>query len=192
MNKQQHVRLKTPANGSIQPWLVLLLLLVLLAFFGYWNWIKSPSTTAETTAQDEPVVSQPIESEEFDTASEDRQTIFEPEVPMTNLQDVIEEQGHISITGQPIDTESLAAKKAQIISDAVGQKKPINPGTMDPLMLLEYAQFGRYLDLGQFDLADELLTEMQENWPEYDFEDMIFQLALAESQSDQPNPNPEP
>jgi len=106
----------------------------------------------------------------------------EPEAPapMADLQDMIEQQGQRSITGKPIDQESLQANKELLMNEFKVKKRTIKPSTMDPLMALEYEQFGRYLERGEIEAADQLLTEMQENWSDFDFEDMIYRLAEAE------------
>jgi hypothetical protein len=103
--------------------------------------------------------------------------------PMVDYQDLIEQQGQRSITGKPIDQQSLQANKELLMDEFKAKKRTIKPSTMDPLMLLEYEQFGRYLDEGNIEAADQLLTEMQENWPDFDFEDMIYRLAEVEASS---------
>ncbi len=101
-------------------------------------------------------------------------------VSVNDLQAIIEQQGQRSITGKPIDRESLQANKELLLGELKAKKRTIKPSNMDPLMTLEYEQFGRYLEQGKIEAADQLLTEMQENWPEFDYEDMIYRLATAE------------
>ncbi len=100
--------------------------------------------------------------------------------PMLDSQEKIEAQSQRSISGKPIDKASLQANKAVLMDELKAKKRTIKPSTMDPLMALEYEQFGRYLEQGQIESADNLLTEMQENWPDFDFEEMIYRLAEAE------------
>jgi hypothetical protein len=101
--------------------------------------------------------------------------------PMPALEEVIGDGVQRSITGKPIDFDSLQANQKILKDELKAKKRTIKPSTMDPLMALEYEQFGRYLERGEFDAADQLLTEMQENWPDFDFEDMIYRLAAAEA-----------
>ncbi|MCX7555010.1 hypothetical protein OS175_14130 [Marinicella sp. S1101] len=105
----------------------------------------------------------------------------EPAAYIDQFEQVMEVESQRSITGRMIDHESVEANKALLKDELKAKKRTIKPSNMDPLMALEYAQFGRYLEQGQFDLADQLLTEMQENWPDFDYEDMIYRLAIAEA-----------
>lgn len=107
----------------------------------------------------------------------------EPAAYLDVFEESVEAESKRSITGKEINYESLEANKTLLKNEFKAKKRTIKPSNMDPLMALEYAQFGRYLEEGQFDLADELLTEMQENWPDFDFEDMIYRLAEAEANS---------
>ncbi len=122
------------------------------------------------------------------TGSRIKQTIDEAqEEPATYIEifdESIETESQRSITGKVIDQESLETNKVLLKNELKAKKRTIKPSNMNPLMALEYEQFGRYLEQGQFDLADQLLTEMQDNWPDFDFEDMIYRLAEAETKSD--------
>lgn len=100
--------------------------------------------------------------------------------PMIDLPNIIEQEGSYPISKQTIDRKSLQANKELLMNEFKAKKRSIRPSTMDPLMALEYEQFGRYLERGEIEAADQLLTDMQENWPEFDFEDMIYRLAEAE------------
>lgn len=100
--------------------------------------------------------------------------------PMLDLEDKLEQQTQRSISGKPINQESLNANKKLLKDEFKAKKRTIKPSNMDPLMALEYEQFGRYLEQGEIEKADQLLTDMQENWPDFDFEDMIYRLAEAE------------
>ena len=90
----------------------------------------------------------------------------------------------ISITGNRISRAAVEAKKEQLKAELQAPKKTIKASTMDPLMALEYAQFNRYLEQQQFDQADQLLTDLQERYPDFDYEDMIYQLAIAEAKAE--------
>jgi hypothetical protein len=162
-------------------WLIWILLAGLLAATAWWLWPKQP-TRSNASKPSSTEASQPAELPDLPSSSqgpEEAVTTAAP-VPLDQLDQLIEQQGHISITGRPIDEASLRANQQFLLDELKGQKRPINPSTMSPLMALEYEQFGRYLERGEFSLADQLLTDMQESWPDYDYEDMIYQLALAE------------
>lgn len=160
-----------------------------------------PKKTMDATPKAEPSMAddagmvdkpsrQPARTEK-DTEREEKLTVTgsrivqsDPEspapAPMANLQEMIEQQGQQSITGRPIDQDSLQANKELLMDEFKSKKRTIKPSSMEPLMLLEYEQFARYLEQGEIEAADQLLTQMQENWPDYDFEDMIYRLVEAE------------
>ncbi|WP_223788984.1 hypothetical protein [Marinicella meishanensis] len=173
------------APKKTNQWLIWLPLLSLFAATAWWLWpkpsITTPSDTHKAEQRVEPTVTPTDQAHTLDAPA----ATTAPPVPLDQLEQVIEQQGHISITGRPIDEASLRANQQRLLDELKGQKRPINPSTMSPLMALEYEQFGRYLERGDFALADQLLTDMQENWPEYDYEEMIYQLALAEVNADQ-------
>ncbi len=146
-----------------------------------------PKLKSESVADDAGVESDTMEMEAFkpneNTAV--NRAISSPPVSEAvsannDLSAIIEQEVQHSITGRPIDHESLQANKELLLGELKAKKRTIKPSTMDPLMALEYEQFGRYLEQGKIEAADQLLTEMQDNWPEFDFEDMIYRLATAE------------
>ena len=156
--------------------------------------IQAPTNQATETLNPAPKAEEAFAADavmEADEAMEDNQITVtgsriqaEPAAaPMVDYQDLIERQGQRSITGKPIDQQSLQANKELLMDEFKAKKRTIKPSTMDPLMLLEYEQFGRYLDEGNIEAADQLLSEMQENWPDFDFEDMIYRLVEAEIQA---------
>ena len=163
------------------------------------NPVVQPKVASDTTPQTEKVMAndagmeaelavptkltQSAETEQAKstTASSARQEPAAAPAPMADLQEIIEQQGQRAITGNPINQESLQANKALLMNEFKAKKRSIKPSTMDPLMALEYEQFGRYLQQGEIEAADQLLTEMQERWPEFDYEDMIYRLAAAEA-----------
>jgi len=176
------------APPKSKQWLLWLLTSTVLAVMAIWLWSKSnkPPTAIQTemptTGLTKPSNEQAVADSFIDNSDEGAE---EAPVALDELDQLLEQQTHISITGRPIDEASLRANQRQLLEDLKGQKRPINPSTMGPLMALEHAQFGRYLERGEFMLADQLLTEMQASWPDYDYEDMIYQLALAEVNADQ-------
>ena len=107
-----------------------------------------------------------------------------PEPPSATAEELQDSDTLISITGNRISRAAVEAKKEQLKAELSAPKKTIKASTMDPLMALEYAQFNRYLEQQQFDQADQLLTDMQERYPEYDYEDMIYRLAIAEASTE--------
>jgi len=166
--------------------------------FGSASSVETPKPTAKKEAFTNDTIAeegasykpQPeAELAEMDDASQDRITVTgnrmrsepaESPAPVLDLEDKIETQALRSISGKPIDQESLQANMQILKDEFKAKKRTIKPSTMDPLMALEYEQFGRYLELGDIEKADQLLTEMQESWPDFDFEDMIYRLAEAE------------
>jgi len=151
-----------------------------------------PPAMAKTTTETVPQESNGIEAEsigasEFTEDNTPTSLQLAPEkpspapLPMLDLDDKVEEQTQRSISGRAINHKSLQANKELLMSEFKIKKRTIKPSTMEPLMALEYEQFGRYLEQGKIEAADQLLTEMQERWPEFDFEDMIYRLAAAEA-----------
>ncbi len=145
-----------------------------------------PQATLKTETQEEAQTEVPVVSDDeaglyLDQAPEPAPAMSAPAPvnSMAEIQQVIEEE-NLAITGQPLSQESLERNRKQLIEELKGKKRRITPGTMSPLMALEYEQFNRYLERGDIELADQLLTEMQANFPDYDYEDMIYQLAEAE------------
>lgn len=168
--------------------MALILLVGLLLVTAWWFWPKQPTQAQQGLANDQESTTIDATSPQAPSAVNSTQVQTDENnasapLSLDQVTQVIEQQGHISITGRPIDEASLRANQQRLLDELKGQKRPINPSTMSPLMALEYEQFGRYLERGDFMRADQLLTDMQESWPDYDYEDMIYQLAMAEVQA---------
>ncbi len=186
MTKAKNTKNNSPTHKILWVGLVILLLLIPLVMF----FTSKQDKEAKHTKQTEHQINQSLEQATKQDDSDKTSTMAADAVPtqgasIADLQAIIEEQGRLSITGKPIDRESLNSNKAKLMDELKAKKRTINHSTMSPLMALEYEQFGRYLDRGQFDMADQLLTDMQESWPEFDFEEMIYRLALAETETNQ-------
>ncbi len=186
MNKTQDNKKNSPTQKILWVGLVGLILAISLFLFIPTKQ-NNPSEQTKQTGQEinQPLEQTTLQSDKNETNTDSTDAQPKQGASMAEIQDIIEEQGRLSITGKPIDRAALKANKAKMMDELMIKKRTINASTMSPLMALEYEQFGRYLDRGQYDLADQLLTDMQESWPEYDYEDMIYRLALAETGTNQ-------
>ncbi|TDR16284.1 hypothetical protein [Marinicella litoralis] len=101
--------------------------------------------------------------------------------PVAALPQANQEQNSQSITGKPIDQQSLKANKALLMNEFKSNKKTIKQSHMDPMMALELQQFNQYLEQGQLEKAERLLNEMIQFYPDFDFQDLWSQLNSKKS-----------
>jgi hypothetical protein len=94
-------------------------------------------------------------------------------------QDGATEAEKSSENGNLINQSSLEANRQLLKNELKAKKRTIKPSNLDPMMALELQQFEQYLSENRLVDAEQLLNEMQQNYPDFDYTDLIVLLADA-------------
>lgn len=160
--------------------------------------LMEQATTVPTIESNEPKPAKvarkeakPQVAEEYMMApAESERPANEPAAPAVDmgadtidLQDT-EDQGKITVTGsrikrEDLETESVKANRQVLMNEFKAKKKTLKQSNLDPILALELQQFEQYLELGEFEQATQLLQEMQEREPDFDYSELEQRLVDA-------------
>ncbi len=101
--------------------------------------------------------------------------------PMADSQQASEEQAETSITGKPIDQQSVQANKTLLLNEFKAKKRSLKPNNLDPIMALEIQQFNQLIEQGDVDSAEQLLNSIMLDHPDFDYQDLLSELATKKS-----------
>ncbi len=101
----------------------------------------------------------------------------------------MEEQGKIAVTGSrfkredpaSLETESVKANRELLMNELKVKKKTLKQSNLDPILAMELQRFEMYLEKGKINEATQLLQEMQEREPDFDYSELEQRLADAGS-----------
>lgn len=82
---------------------------------------------------------------------------------------------------EDVETESVKANRAMLMNEFKAKKKTLKQSNLDPILALELQQFEQYLEQGELEQATQLLQEMQEREPDFDFSELAQRLSDAGS-----------
>ncbi len=102
--------------------------------------------------------------------------------PLTESTQTDQESRKISVTGEPIDQQSLSSNKQLLMDELKTKKRSLKRSNMTPMMALETAQFNEYIAAGKWQAAEQLLMELETNWPDFDFSELEAQLNALKDQ----------
>ncbi len=111
-----------------------------------------------------------------------RSSIESATQPLTESRQADEESRKTSVTGEPINQQSLTANKKLLMDELKTKKRSLKRSNMTPMMALETAQFNEYVAAGNWQAAEQLLMELKTNWPDFDFSELAAQLNALKDQ----------
>lgn len=197
---QSHHREKRGRNW--RPWLAAASVVLVVPLI----WVMTQSPNMLETTDSRPTINlpqpnnqstaakpAPMAADATPPAAEPEPPVKAAEVPVTTMPEastMADEQApqanRIQVTGSRLRTDPALAQKQLLIEQLTGGKRTFNPEKLNPDLALLYKQFEQHLKSGQLELAEEILDEMYDAYPEYDFEPLWLKLeALLESKDNQ-------
>jgi hypothetical protein len=145
--------------------------------------VIAESIAEEEEEEEEEPVDTPSESFEADAYSVD--AVFDNDAFQESMQDDIQDSevvvtGSRSQSSEP-ESASVESNREMLMNEFKAKKKTLKQSNLDPLLALELQQFEQYLEDGEVAQATQLLQEMMQREPDFDYQQLEQRLADAQA-----------
>ncbi|MCB1583747.1 MAG: hypothetical protein KDI92_11830 [Xanthomonadales bacterium] len=83
------------------------------------------------------------------------------------------------IKRESLETDSVKANRELLMNEFKVKKKTLKQSNLDPILALELQRFDQYLEQEKIEQATQLLQEMMEREPDFDYSELEQRLADA-------------
>lgn len=149
---------------------------------------QKPKPAKELNKQEFHSEPEPVLEEEVQMAPAESNQPAAPSADMASEADdatLEDTYGKITVTGsrirredpESLETESVKANREILLNELKTKKKSLKQSNLDPILAMELQRFDMYLEEGKIDQAAQLLQEMQEREPDFDYSELEQRLA---------------